>query len=156
MEADQRLVVPATRALRDDNRHYQPTRDVAEMPHRRVLTASQDDVARWIGQNAPEGVGFPQYAEAFRNNHVDGKCLVNGKVNDTSLRLELGITSKFHRNKILNRIQQIKAMYPGFANLNQSENGDGYDLDRRSDPAAMRSVICFSYPPERPPKLWRR
>ncbi len=144
IEADQRLA--ATGALRYDNHHYQPARDVAKMSHRRLLNASQDDVARWIGRDAPEGVGFPQYAVAFRNNHVDGKCLVNGKVNDTSLRLELGVTSKFHRNKILNRIQQIRATYPyPGANLNQSESGHGYDLDHGSDPEgdAFRNLLII-------------
>ena len=61
---------------------------------------SVDEVARWV-----ESIGYPQYCENFRENHISGSMLQ--KVDMDVLRRELKIMSYGVRSKILEAVKNV-------------------------------------------------
>ena len=61
---------------------------------------SVDEVARWV-----ESIGYPQYSENFRENHISGGMLQ--KVDMDVLRRELKIMSYGVRSKILEAVKNV-------------------------------------------------
>jgi HPt (histidine-containing phosphotransfer) domain-containing protein len=57
---------------------------------------TETDVQKWICD-----IGFPQYADAFRDNSIDGDMLMALEEND--LQTELGISEDSHRKAIMSR-----------------------------------------------------
>jgi hypothetical protein len=61
---------------------------------------SENDVQRWVCD-----IGFPQYADAFRENAIDGDMLMALEEND--LQTELGIADNDHRKTIMSKRDQF-------------------------------------------------
>src|SRR5262249_22202717 len=71
------------------------------------FAATPMDVADWL-----RGLGFEQYAPAFRDNDIDGEVL--RRLTGEDLR-ELGVTSIGHRRRLLDAITALSAEMPAVA-----------------------------------------
>ena len=60
-----------------------------------------DDVCQWLTQ---EGLG--RFIEIFRDNAVDGDCLLT--LDNTLLKDDLGISALGHRSRIMKRVLALK------------------------------------------------
>ena len=65
-----------------------------------ILKMDLEDVSTWL-----KSMKFEQYVENFKENDVDGALL--SQVDDEAL-LEIGVTSRLHRKRILGNIEKLR------------------------------------------------
>ena len=78
-----------------------PTRSLSRLNPANITSWSVNDVAVWMTQN-----GFGEFEEVFRQNEVDGECLLS--LDNNLLRNDLGVSQLGKRSKILKRVDSLR------------------------------------------------
>ena len=60
-----------------------------------------DDVCHWLKSH-----GWEKFVDTFRDNEVDGDCLLT--LDNNLLKNDLGITALGHRSRILKQVEALK------------------------------------------------
>lgn len=66
-----------------------------------ITSWSVDDVSQWLLMN-----GLGKFTEVFKDNCVDGECLLT--LDNNLLKDDLKITQLGYRSKIINRVETLK------------------------------------------------
>ena len=78
-----------------------PSRSMSRLNPANLTSWSIDDVCFWVISH-----GFGNFVDTFRDNEVDGECLLT--LDNKLLRDDLGITALGQRSRLLKRVESLK------------------------------------------------
>jgi hypothetical protein len=79
----------------------QPSMSLNRLNPANITSWSTNDVSHWLVEQ-----GLSQFTEIFRENCVDGECLLT--LDNNLLKDDLGISQLGYRTKIMKRVQSLK------------------------------------------------
>ena len=79
----------------------EPTSSLSKLNPANITSWTVDDVCQWL---TSESLG--RFTEIFRENAVDGECLLS--LDNNLLKNDLEITALGHRSRIMKRLQKLK------------------------------------------------
>ena len=82
----------------------QPSPSMSPLNPANLTSWSVDDVSQWLVEK-----GLGQFIDIFRDNLVDGECLM--VLDNTLLKEDLGITALGHRSRIVKRVNELKSSF---------------------------------------------
>ena len=84
-----------------------PTASMSKLNPANLTSWSVDDVCQWL-----TGEGLGRFIDIFRDNAVDGECLLS--LDNNLLKEDLGISALGHRSRLLKRVQVLReSVHPG-------------------------------------------